>query len=104
MEIVYASLVLRRPDECATQHTAAEAVDALWAHALPEAGLQHVSARCEPGRIDFLLYLMSPAVLGAPTAEHRAHTLISHGQRTSPLLNLRFLPPQPLPATAHLTG
>ncbi|MFI5982548.1 hypothetical protein ACIBEA_16935 [Streptomyces sp. NPDC051555] len=104
MEIVYASLVLRRPDECATQQTAAEAVDALWAHALPEAGLQHVSARCEAGRIDFLLYLMSPAELGVPAAEYRAHTLIAHGQRTSPLLNLLFLPPRPLAATAHPTG
>ncbi|MFE0701602.1 hypothetical protein [Streptomyces sp. NPDC058872] len=96
MEIVYASLMCRQAGEAPEASEAAEAVDAMWAHALPSVGLQHVSARPESGRLDFLLYLLSPGSPSAPSALSRAHTLLARSQQSSPLLNRRYLPPKPL--------
>ncbi|MFJ6722309.1 hypothetical protein [Streptomyces sp. NPDC091259] len=104
MDIVYASLVFRHPGEAPHAHQAAEAADALWAHALPGVGLQHVSAHCHSGRVDFLLYLMSPDSPGTPGAEVRAHALITYGQRISPVLNRRYLPPGPLTEQTNPAG
>ncbi|MFE5861659.1 hypothetical protein ACFQ77_14040 [Streptomyces virginiae] len=95
MEIVYASLTLRRPGEPLHDSEAAEVVDALWAHAQPGDGLQHASARLERDRIDLLLYLMTRNAPTEPSALCRAHTLIERSQRHSPALRRRYLPPAP---------
>ncbi|WP_369185312.1 hypothetical protein [Streptomyces sp. Y1] len=73
MEVVHASLKRRHPGTAAPENEAAEAVDALWAHAEPADGLQHASALPAPDRIDLLLYLLTrntpPATpSAAPTA------------------------------------
>lgn len=86
-----------RPSECA------DAVDALWAHAHPDDGLQHVSALPEAGRIDLLLYLTTRDAPGVPSALRRAHTLIARSHRQSPLLHRRYLPPEPLTAYEGIT-
>ncbi|WP_031068507.1 hypothetical protein [Streptomyces sp. NRRL WC-3742] len=99
MDIVYTSLIPRQPGHHVHEPTAgAEIVDALWAHALPGDGLEHVNARPEPDRVDLLLYLRTPDSPDAPAALQRAHDLIVRSHRTSPRLNRHYLPPEPLPA------
>ncbi|RKS96919.1 hypothetical protein BX286_7082 [Streptomyces sp. 3211.6] len=95
MEIVYASLKRRRPGATAQANEAAEAVDALWAHAEPGDGLEHASAQPAHDRIDLLLYLLSRDPADQPDAVRRAHRLISRSHRTSPLLRRSYLPPEP---------
>ncbi|MEU3771984.1 hypothetical protein AB0F11_01975 [Streptomyces sp. NPDC032472] len=95
MDIVYASLKRRHAPAAADASEAAEAVDALWAHADPADGLQHASAQPAPDRMDFLLYLLSRDPADEPDAVGRAHSLISRCQRTSPLLRRHYLPPEP---------
>ncbi|MFB7668488.1 hypothetical protein ACFC1R_31965 [Kitasatospora sp. NPDC056138] len=97
MEIVYASLRRRHPGEATETNEAAEAVDALWAHADPSDGLQHASAQSAPDRIDLLLYMLSRDRSDQPDAVHRAHSLIYRSHRTSPLLRRCYLPPEPQP-------
>ncbi|WP_030247448.1 hypothetical protein [Streptomyces sp. NRRL S-350] len=108
MDIVYASLKRRRPGSAAEAigaAEAAEAVDALWAHAEPADGLQHASAQPADDRIDFLLYLLSrdsSDASGRPDpvdAVCRAHGLIARSHRTSPMLMRCYLPPEPPEAT-----
>lgn len=100
MDIVYASLKRRHAHVAAEACEAAEAVDALWAHAEPADGLQHASAQPAADRIDFLLYLLSTDPADAPSAVGRAHSLISRCQRTSSLLRRHYLPPEP-PESVH---
>ncbi|MFJ2193916.1 hypothetical protein ACIOJE_39220 [Kitasatospora sp. NPDC087861] len=96
MEIIYASLEFRRPGEAANESDVAAAVDALWVSALPSDGLQHVSARPEPGRIDVLFYLLSQDAPDTTGALSRARALIARSHRTSPRLHRLYLPPEPL--------
>ncbi|MEU9129615.1 hypothetical protein AB0D08_16160 [Kitasatospora sp. NPDC048540] len=96
MEAAYASLIHRRSGEPVPSDERAEIVDVLWAHALSDDGLQHVSARPAPGRIDLLLYFLGRSCAGDPDAVERAHALISRSHRASPWLNRRYLPPEPL--------
>ncbi|MFK0258246.1 hypothetical protein [Streptomyces sp. NPDC090445] len=100
MDFVYASLHRRQPAEAAPAAEAAEVVDALWAHALPGDGLQHVSARAEPDRVDVLLYLLSTDSPDALDGVDRAHTLITRSRQTSSVLRRRYLPPEPSSAPA----
>ncbi|AUY48328.1 hypothetical protein [Streptomyces sp. CB01881] len=99
MEIVYASLIPRQPGGAVQSNGRAEVMDALWAHSVPSDGLQHISARPEPGRVDLLLYLLTLDSPGTPNAVERARTLITRSHQSSPWLNLNYLPPVPL--TAH---
>ncbi|MBD0695843.1 hypothetical protein [Streptomyces sp. CBMA123] len=103
MEIIYVSLIPRQSDGGVQSSHEAEVVDALWAHCLPGDGLQHVSARAEPGRVDLLIYLLTPDSPGVPSALQRAHTLIARSHRTSPRLNRRYLSPEPLTACEGIT-
>lgn len=109
MDIVYASLKRRRPGPPAGAVAAAEAVDALWAHAGPADGLQHASAQPADDRIDFLLYLLSrdpsepSGRLDPADAVCRAHSLIARTHRTSPMLLRYYLPPEPPEATDRTT-
>ncbi|WP_431681002.1 hypothetical protein [Kitasatospora sp. KL5] len=102
MDIVYASL-RRRCSGPVPPGEAAEVLAALWAHARPDDGLQHVSARSEDDRIDLLLYLLTrtPDPVGAEPGPDRAHALISRSRQASPLLHRRYLPPAPAPATGR---
>ncbi|WP_329447815.1 hypothetical protein OG906_33730 [Streptomyces sp. NBC_01426] len=95
MEIVYASLTRRHPGATLHGSEAAEAVDALWAHAQPGDGLQHASARLERDRIDFLLYLLTLDTPTAPGPLCRAHILITRSQKNSLGLRRRYLTPAP---------
>ncbi|MGA5823221.1 hypothetical protein ACPC54_35825 [Kitasatospora sp. NPDC094028] len=104
MEIVHASLKRRQPVAAARENEAAEAaeaVDALWAHAEPADGLQHASALPAPDRIDLLLYLLTRDTPDESDAVSRAHRLITRSHRTSPLLRHGYLPLEPPAATAR---
>ncbi|MGW2398666.1 hypothetical protein ACWCYY_19150 [Kitasatospora sp. NPDC001664] len=99
MDIVYTSLD-HRPGTLPDSLTEVpEALDALWAHATPEDGLEHASARSEPGRLDLLLFLLPPdrAGAGAEAATGRAAALVARSYRNSPVLKRRYLPPVPAP-------
>ncbi|KJS61009.1 hypothetical protein [Streptomyces rubellomurinus] len=101
MEIVHASLKRRHPASAARENEAAEAVDALWAHAEPADGLQHASALPAPDRLDLLLYLLTQDTPGQGDAVSRAHRLITRSHRTSPLLRHSYLPLDPRAATGR---
>jgi hypothetical protein len=95
MDIVYASLKRRRPEaEPGGVGEVAEALDALWAHATPEDGLQHASGRAEDDRVDLLLYFLTrdPAHPDARSAVGRVEDLLHRAYQNSPLLSLRYLP------------
>ncbi|MGW4650180.1 hypothetical protein [Kitasatospora sp. NPDC004289] len=97
MDIVYTSLD-HRPGTLPDSLTEVpEALDALWAHATPEDGLEHASARSEPGRLDLLLFLLPPDGAGAGATTCRAAALVARSYRNSPVLNRRYLPPVPAP-------
>jgi hypothetical protein len=100
MEMVYASLILRRPDVVVQASGAAEVVDALWVHAEPGDGLQHASARPVRGRLDLLLYFLSREPSDGSDAVGRAHSMITRTHRASPALRRWYLPPEPLPRAA----
>ncbi|GAA1390358.1 hypothetical protein GCM10009639_18990 [Kitasatospora putterlickiae] len=74
-------------------------MDVLWAHCRPADGLQHVSAQSESGRLDLLLYFLTPNSPGTPRALELAHALITRTHRISPWLNRRYLAQEPL--TTH---
>ncbi|MFJ8210453.1 hypothetical protein [Streptomyces sp. NPDC096033] len=99
MDVVYASLKRRHPGSQAQDGEAAEAVDALWAHAQPADGLQHATARPLHDRIDLLLYFLSRDPSAKPDAVGRAHSLISRSHRTSSVLHQRYQAPEPPEAT-----
>ncbi|MFJ8435868.1 hypothetical protein ACIQ9P_31655 [Kitasatospora sp. NPDC094019] len=79
---------------------AAEALDNLWAHTVPEDGLEHASARTGRGRLDLLLLLLPPEGPVAPDTTDRAAALVARSHRNSPVLTLRYLPPAPAPSAS----
>ncbi|MFD0571339.1 hypothetical protein ACFQ0T_21725 [Kitasatospora gansuensis] len=97
MEIVYTSLHRRHPAVAPAPGEAAEVLGAVWAHALPDDGLQHVSARSEDNRIDLLLYLLTsdPDTPGTHCPLQRATALIARSHQASPSLRHQFLLPDP---------
>ena len=97
MDIVYTSLERRPAVNPDPVGEVAEAVDALWAHAAPGDGLEHASALPAPGRLDLLLYLLTPdpGPPCMPDPVQRAATLLARCHRDSPLLHHRYLPPVP---------
>ncbi|GLW74510.1 hypothetical protein Kpho02_68080 [Kitasatospora phosalacinea] len=93
MDIVYASLRRKEPED-ALPGEARAVVEILWAHALPDEALQHITARSESDRIHLLLYLLTPQHTDGPSgAVDTAHALIARGHHNSPLLKSRYHPP-----------
>ncbi|MFJ9692573.1 hypothetical protein [Kitasatospora sp. NPDC101183] len=106
MDIVHASL-RRRPGGTAEANEAAQAVDALWAHAEPGDGLQHAYAEPADDRIDLLLYLLGRDPSDRPDrpdAVRRAYGLIARSHRSSPALHRGYLPPRPPQAKDRTAG
>ena len=100
MDIVHLSLARRSAAEPGPSGEVADVVDALWAHAGPDDGLEHASGRAAPDRLDLLLYLRThipTAHPGGPSAEHRAAELIARCYRASHHLQTRYLAPAPAP-------
>ena len=62
-----------------------EAVDALWAQALPGGGLKHASAEVGPDRLD----LLPPTGTATQCATRRAADLLAPCHQASPLLHHR---------------
>ncbi|EST33271.1 hypothetical protein [Streptomyces roseochromogenus] len=96
MDIVYASLPRRPADDQPPLGETAEVLGALWAHAVPDDGLEHVTCRAELDRVDLLLFLLtrnSPDA-ASRTALHRAGSLLTRCHQASPLLRERYLAPQ----------
>jgi hypothetical protein len=93
MDIVYASLVRRLAAGEPLLGESAEVLGALWAHALPDDGLEHASCRVEPDRVDLLLYLLTrpPQTPGRRNALERAEALLGRSHEASPLLRIRYL-------------
>ncbi|MFD8754658.1 hypothetical protein ACFV0O_27280 [Kitasatospora sp. NPDC059577] len=100
MDLVYTSLHRRPGTPRAPATEAVETLDILWAHTTPEDGLEHASARTEPGRLDLLLFLLPPESPGAPDATDRAAALVARSYRNSPALTLRYLPPASAPSVS----
>jgi hypothetical protein len=96
MDIVYLGLDRRpavQPPDPATENT--EAVDAVWAHAVPTDALEHVRARAGPSRIDLMLFFRTaPRNARADTLD-RAAALVVRCHQSSPVLRHRYLPPPP---------
>ncbi|GAA4833333.1 hypothetical protein [Kitasatospora terrestris] len=103
MDIVYASLMRRGTSAPRGTGEAAEIIDALWAHATPDDGLEHAGATIEPDRVDLLLYLLSrtPPDPTAPSALQRASALLIRCHQASPRLHQRYLPPAPPAASTR---
>ncbi|MER5640872.1 hypothetical protein ABT095_28480 [Kitasatospora sp. NPDC002227] len=99
MDIVYLSLEHRPGATRAVGTEAAQVLDTLWAHATAEDGLEHASARTEPGRLDLLLFLLPSEAPDTPDATHRAAALLTRCHRNSRALKLRYLPPAPALST-----
>ena len=97
MDIVYTSLDRRPAVDPDPVGEVAEAVDALWAHAVPGDGLEHASVLPTPERLDLLLFLLTPdpALPGVPDSVQRAASLLARCYRGSPVLTHRYLPPVP---------
>lgn len=95
MDIVYASLC-RRPSGIATEGELGEVTAALWAHASPDDGLQHVSGRCEADRLDLLLFFLS-TMSGPHEAPARALLLLARCYEASAVLQRRYLCPGDTP-------
>ncbi|MGW1013981.1 hypothetical protein ACWD4X_28555 [Streptomyces termitum] len=95
MDIVYVSLNRRTSEHTGPTDEVAEVLDALWAHAMPEDGLEHASGRSEGNRVDLLMYLLTldPAAPGFRSVTHRAGSLLHRCHEASPLLRSRYLPP-----------
>ncbi|MFF2042537.1 hypothetical protein ACFVVX_19120 [Kitasatospora sp. NPDC058170] len=93
MDIVYASLHRRQPTAPEPDGELAEVMGALWAHATPADGLEHVTGRTEVDRIDLLIFLATPA-LSLADAPSRAEVLLGRCHEASPLLSRRYLPPR----------
>lgn len=95
MDIVYASLTRRSTGGEPPPGETAEVLGALWAHATPDDGLEHATARPEPDRVDLLLYLLTRPSSDVRGPLHRAEALLSRSHQASPLLGNRYLPPHP---------
>ncbi|MGW4383785.1 hypothetical protein [Kitasatospora sp. NPDC004531] len=98
MEIVYASLHRRTAADPAPPGETGEVIEILWAHALPEERLQHLTARSENDRVDLLVYLLNAGTAARPPLTV-AHDLLARSHRASPLLRRRYLPPAPAPTS-----
>ncbi|MCX5382027.1 hypothetical protein [Streptomyces sp. NBC_00083] len=98
MDIVYAHLDRRAGLGAQPSGEASEVLGALWAHAMPEDGLEHASVRSQGDRVDLLMYLLTldSAAPDFRPGTHRADTLLRRCYSTSPLLRRRYLPPSPL--------
>ncbi|WP_030463927.1 hypothetical protein [Kitasatospora sp. NRRL B-11411] len=101
MDVVHTGLERRRTAPVAAATEEAEAVDALWAHADPGDGLEHITARSCADRIDFLLFYLSRTPGRPSDAADRAHLLITAAHRASPLLRQRYLPLEPSTSAGH---
>ncbi len=101
MDIVYTSLERHPTADRATAAEAAEAVDALWAHAVPADGVEHITATAGPQRLDLLLYLLttdptrSDTASASASASERCAAFLSRSHHASPLLRHRYQPPTP---------
>ncbi|MEY9965917.1 hypothetical protein ABIA33_003967 [Streptacidiphilus sp. MAP12-16] len=104
MDIVYTSLDRRPAVDQAPVGEVAEVIDALWAHATPDDRLEHASGRPEPDRIDLLLFLRTPDDPDPDGAQRRAAALVYRSHLASPLLQRRYLPPPPAPASSQAHG
>ncbi|GLW70281.1 hypothetical protein Kpho02_25800 [Kitasatospora phosalacinea] len=122
MDIVYASLGRKEAAGPAPDGEAAEVLAALWAHARPTDALQHITVRCEPERVDLLLYLLTrptaapaPAPAPVPAADLPArapsedtakdplavaHDLVTRSHQASPTLRWRYYW-RPIPPAAR---
>ncbi|MFE3585731.1 hypothetical protein [Streptomyces vinaceus] len=95
MDCVYTSLRRRPEAPPAEAGEVAEVLGILWAHAIPEDGLEHISGSLDKDRVDLLLYFLSPRPV-PPAARgplHRAAALLARGHQASPTLRRRYLPP-----------
>ncbi|MFB8205993.1 hypothetical protein [Kitasatospora purpeofusca] len=92
MDVVYASLHRRQRAAPEPAAELAEALGALWAHATPGDGLEHVTGCPEADRIDLLMYL-STAARPQGDAVCRVEALLVRCHDASPLLRRRYLPP-----------
>jgi hypothetical protein len=99
MDIVYASLPRRPAAGPPPPGETTAVLGALWAHATPDDGLEHITCRTQPDRIDLLLYLLTRPrhAPGPRNPLHRATALLNRSHQASPLLRNRYLPP-------HLTA
>ncbi len=97
MDIIHTSLPRRPTAGLPPPGEAAEVLDALWAHAIPDDGLEHASCRAQSDRVDLLLYLLTRpvSVSDAHTPHYRAEALLTRSCLASPLLRSRYLPPHP---------
>ncbi|MFD4371103.1 hypothetical protein [Streptomyces sp. NPDC058486] len=95
MDFVYASLRRRARVHAGPTGEVAEALDALWAHATPEDGLEHASGRSEQDRVDLLMCLLTldRSAPGFRSPVHRASSLLRRCHEASPLMRGRYLPP-----------
>lgn len=93
MDIVYASL-RRRPDVAvAAEGEKAEVLGALWAHATPADGLEHVCCRPEADRVDLILYLLTRRAPDRGMATQRVGDLLARCHTSSPTFHRRYQPP-----------
>ncbi|GAA3031849.1 hypothetical protein GCM10020229_49100 [Kitasatospora albolonga] len=92
MDIVYASLVRQESGEPTSVGEASELVGALWAHALPEDGIEHASVRVLLERVVILFFLRRADRFGG-SPEGRVGRLLQRCHRASPLIRSRYLPP-----------
>ncbi|MHA6761545.1 hypothetical protein [Streptacidiphilus sp. PAMC 29251] len=99
MDIIYTSLERRDPAAPDPVNEVAEVLDALWAHATAEDGLEYAGGNAGPGRLDLLLFLLTPPPDRPPAtaAIHRAAQLLNRCHRASPMVRHRYLPPAAQP-------
>ncbi|MEU6479891.1 hypothetical protein ABZ858_23985 [Streptomyces sp. NPDC047017] len=95
MDIAYSCLKRRVGVPAEPASEVAEVLGALWAHAVPEDGLEHALGRAEEERFDLLIYLLTldPTAPGFRSVTHRAHALLTRCHEASPLMRRRYLPP-----------
>ncbi|WP_042373081.1 hypothetical protein [Streptacidiphilus neutrinimicus] len=98
MDLVYASLDRRAAAAPEPAQEVSELLGALWAHAAPDDGLEHITGRAEDQRVDLLFFLLTtdPAAPGARSAVDRTEALLRRCHQASPSVHRRYLPPRPL--------
>ncbi|MBD0673077.1 hypothetical protein BU198_20755 [Streptomyces sp. CBMA156] len=99
MDLVYTSLLRRPAAPPQSAGEVAEVLGILWAHALPEDGLEHISGSHDSSRVDLLMYFLSsdPAATTTHGALQRATALLTRSHEASPVLRRCYLPPQLMP-------
>ncbi|WP_132902463.1 MULTISPECIES: hypothetical protein [unclassified Streptomyces] len=95
MDVVYASLHRRIKVLADPTSEVSEVLDALWAHATLEDGLEHASGRAGTDHVDLLMYLLTldPTVPGFRSVTQRVSSLLHRCHAGSPLMQGRYLPP-----------